>query len=478
MYINQISELESRLDVLDQPGKPEVLLQLLSYYQTKDLSKARFYARMIERVLIEEESTITHFQTCQLLERLQNWYEFYGDIEQAYATLKRLHAMQTQRQQPTTKAYSGTEFPGAIMRIDKHLSSLLDTIHLRICYLDKNLVYQYANEAYKSSVGYTSDTIIGRTALEVLGESALGSVQYYIKKAFDGEQVGYRQEMDYLQGKKFMDTSIHPIRSEENGQIVGCIVITEDITKVQTLSRELDNAENEVGEFAHATSHDLKAPIRSIVGFTQLLDKKLGTLLDEDQKKWLQLIVSSAKRLHYIIDDLEKYADLHRQLERKENIDLNEILKNAILELELPIHDSEAIIQFEELPIIEGSPKGMEVLFFHLLENAIKFSAPGRKPEIQVLYSESLNAHHITIQDNGIGFKNIYKEKIFKLFQRLHKQDSIPGTGIGLASCQKVIFKMGGQIRAEAKEGIGSTIYITLPKKNNQLVSKPSIAQA
>ncbi|MEO1435076.1 MAG: ATP-binding protein [Bacteroidota bacterium] len=468
MYINQISELESSLDALDQPGKPEVLLQLLSYYQTKDLSKARFYARMIEQTLIEEEQELSYQQTCQLLERLQHWYEFYGDIDQAYNTLKRLHQLQS-APKPKGPAHPMEHFPGAIHKIDKHLLKILDTIHLRVCFLDKHLVYQYANQAYKNSVGYPHQTIIGKTANEVLGKDALDSVQYYINRAFEGEQVGYRQEMDYKQGKKFMDTSIYPIQSEGTEEISGCLVITEDITRIQNMSRELSNSREALAQFAHATSHDLKEPIRSIVSFTQLLNKKLDIQLDKEQVKWLKLVVTSAKRLHSIIDDLEKYADLHKQLERLETIDLNESLRRAILELEDPIRDSQAIIQYQALPSLFGSSKGMEILFFHLLENAIKFSAPGRQPEIKIHYSESLNAHHITFQDNGIGFKNIYKDKIFKLFKRLHKQDTIPGTGIGLASCQKVIVKMGGQIRAEAIEGEGSTIYITLPKHTEKL---------
>ena len=245
--------------------------------------------------------------------------------------------------------------------------------------------------------------------------------------------------------------------------------------QIRELNRQLEGKVEQVSDvnreleaFSYSVSHDLRAPLRHIAGFGDKLRRHLGDDADEKSRHYLEVMVSSARRMSALIDDLLVYSRLGRSALRVQTVDMQSLVSDtrAMLDAnsatEAPGHTIEWRIA--PLPVVVGDENMLRQVWLNLLGNAVKYSQGSEPARIEVEYRRGTDGHHFTVRDNGAGFDMKYAGKLFGVFQRLHAPSEFPGTGIGLASVRRVLARHGGRIHAEGEPGKGATFHFTLPE--------------
>lgn len=231
---------------------------------------------------------------------------------------------------------------------------------------------------------------------------------------------------------------------------------------LQRTASELSAMNVDLEQFAYAASHDLQEPLRVVSNYSQLLARMRGDRLDEEAVRWLSFIEESAGRMSGLLTDLRAYIQVAQpESELKDTIDLNRSLDSAVKNLKVAIEESGAKISSDCLPAILGQSAHSVQLFQNLIGNAIKYRGTAA-PRIRISVEKRDGQWRFAVADNGIGIDARYHRTIFGVFKRLHG-GSIPGTGIGLAMCQRIVEHRGGRIWVESEPGAGATFYFTLP---------------
>jgi len=230
------------------------------------------------------------------------------------------------------------------------------------------------------------------------------------------------------------------------------------------MMRELKSSNKELEQFAYVASHDLQEPLRMIVSFIQLLEKRYKDKLDEDANDFIAYIVDGAKRMQLLINDLLNYSRIGRKDQQLSHLDINSVLKAVINNLTKTIKETNAKITFDPLPTLMGNKGEYIQLFQNLISNAIKFHKEEEPPVVHISAICKKNQWIFSVRDNGIGIDSQFFDRIFIIFQRLHKKDEYEGTGIGLAICKKIVENHGGKIWVESELGQNSTFYFSILK--------------
>lgn len=249
--------------------------------------------------------------------------------------------------------------------------------------------------------------------------------------------------------------------------------VQERTQELLTKNEELELRNHELQQFAWVVSHDLKEPLRKIETFTSLIKERyMGE--DKQARNYIDRTIRAANRMSKLISDLLEYSRLSQDFE-PEPVDLNDILGEVMADLDYQIEQKHAVVTLKDLPVISGVPSQMRQVFHNLIGNSLKFAKPGQPSVINInckrVANRSFDAMpdsngsfvRITVTDNGIGFDEIYLEKIFVIFQSLHARETYDGTGIGLAIAKKIIEKHNGLITAQSTPGQGATFIIILP---------------
>jgi signal transduction histidine kinase len=227
---------------------------------------------------------------------------------------------------------------------------------------------------------------------------------------------------------------------------------------------QLKNTIEELDRFAYVASHDLQEPLRKILVFSDKIQTKYKSSIDEEMYRNLEKIVRASERMQSLINDLLRFS---RQTTTNEDftlLPLNELIQDVLTDMEIDIEKTSASVQVGNLPQIWAIPSQMRQLFQNLISNAIKFRKPNDVPVIQVMADDQrTDRFRIIIQDNGIGFDPKYADEIFMVFKRLHSYHEFEGSGVGLSICKKIIDRHNGMIRAESKVGSGSRFIIDFP---------------
>ena len=235
--------------------------------------------------------------------------------------------------------------------------------------------------------------------------------------------------------------------------------------ELEKRSDELQATNKELEAFAYSVSHDLRAPIRHIAGFTELLQKHAGAMLDDKSRRHMSMIRDSANRMGSLVDDLLAFSRIGRAETQKTTVDLEQLVKNVVAEIAPDTQTRKINWHIGTLPICYGDPSMLRMVFSNLISNGAKFTRTREHAEIEI---DSLNDRSdevvVFVKDNGVGFDMKYKDKLFGVFQRLHSQEAFEGTGIGLATVQRIVHRHSGRVWAEASLDKGATFYVALPK--------------
>ena len=224
----------------------------------------------------------------------------------------------------------------------------------------------------------------------------------------------------------------------------------------------LQQSNERLEQFAYAASHDLQEPLRMVTSYLQMLENRYGETFDEDGEEFLQFAVDGADRMREMIDGLLKYSRVESQGEPFEPVELDAVLDDVLEDLQLQIEETVAEINAEELPRVDADASQLRQVFQNLLDNALTYSGDG-PPQIQVSAERRGQEWVVAVEDDGIGIDPDDQERIFSVFDRLHSRDEYQGTGLGLALCQRIIERHGGDIWVTSEPGEGSTFYFTLP---------------
>jgi PAS domain S-box-containing protein len=309
-----------------------------------------------------------------------------------------------------------------------------------------------------------------------------------------GEEFVAEHRLKRRDGQFIWQLSRAIAQRDQQGKIIMWVGTTSNIHRQKTVSDELEkqvaerthdleqanfnlkHSNHDLEQFAYIATHDLQEPLRKIRTYASWINKRHLQQLPEEAQDYLIKIENASERMSILIDDLLNYSLLLRPQEAYEITDLNYILDQVLRDFDAIIRERNATIQREELPPLKAVPLQIYQLFYNILSNSFKFAKEGQPPVISIksrILTEAeiialkldidLSYTEIIFQDNGIGFMQEYAEKIFSIFQRLHSRQKYPGTGIGLALCQKIVTYHHGRIYASSNENEGASMYIALP---------------
>lgn len=245
--------------------------------------------------------------------------------------------------------------------------------------------------------------------------------------------------------------------------------------KVRKRTNQLVIKNQELEQYAYIAAHDLKEPIRSIVGFSQLLEKRSSNEMSEMSKELLKFIVDASYSMREMVDDLLQFSTIQVDRNKMKEIKTRNLIDIIKINLENSFKLNQAKLVLHNMPEnIYGDSTQIKQLFQNLISNAIKFKHPDRNPVVTITCKKLESAYQFSISDNGLGIKKEYHEQIFLLFKRLHTKQKFSGSGIGLSICKKIVLQHGGNIWVESEENVGTSFIFTLKQNFIQEIEPPS----
>jgi PAS domain S-box-containing protein len=327
--------------------------------------------------------------------------------------------------------------------------------------------YVRVNRKFLEKFGFDESEIIGRTSVEIgiLDQEESLRVGSIIREKG-------RLQNDYVKcwtkDKQVVHTvsSIEMMEMNNETYLISFFVDISKIIEQQAIieqhALQLEAVNKELEAFSYTVSHDLRAPLRAIDGYTRVLNEDFNAVLDDEGRKMLSAVLRNAQKMGNLIDDLLAFAKLGRNPVEKTNINMHNLVEEVLADLKkVTNHKAEVIIG--TLHPVRGDYSLIKQVAINLLSNSIKYSSKKENPIVEITSKSDDRQMVYSIRDNGEGFDMKYAEKLFGVFQRLHSSEQFEGTGIGLAIVQRIISKHGGTIHAEAEPGKGATFHFTLP---------------
>jgi PAS domain S-box-containing protein len=377
----------------------------------------------------------------------------------------------------------------ALRRSEMRTRSILETALDAIVMMDCEGVVHEWNPAAERMFGYTRDHAVGQKLADLVIPPHLRDrhraalVRYLV----DGHGPILNQRIETVamraDGTEFpVELAVTVGKTDGSRMFTGYI---SDITerkraeeqvrqltseleqRVQKRTQQLELANKELEAFSYSVSHDLRAPLRHINGFVEILRSSAGQTLDQESRGYLETIADSARQMGQLIDDLLAFSRMGRAELRFAPVKLDSIVAESLRELQQETAGREIHWNIQPLPEVQGDSSMLRQVFINLLSNALKYTRTRKVTDIEVTHTETPEEHIISVADNGVGFDNAYAHKLFGVFQRLHPAHEFEGTGIGLAIVRRVIARHGGRVWAEGIVDKGATFSVALPKRKS-----------
>lgn len=358
-------------------------------------------------------------------------------------------------------------------------ASLLDLTHDTILVRDMDFVITYWNHGARELYGWSPREAIGKHSDELLRTifpAPLDDIRAELLQTGRWEGELKRTKAD---GSELVVASRWSLRRDDRERPVAIMETSNNVTlrkqreeEIRALneelagrSAELEVTNKELEAFAYSVSHDLRAPLRHMAGYAELLQKKASTILDEKSNRYMNMILESAKRMGNLIDDLLTFSRIGRAETQMTIVKLDQLVKEVHSELQQETKGRDILWKIDTLPVCRGDRSMLRVVLVNLLSNAVKFTRGQPHAKIEIGCAEG-NKDEIVVfvRDNGAGFDMKYVQKLFGVFQRLHHADAFEGTGIGLATVQRIIHRHGGKAWGEGAVDEGATFYFSVPK--------------
>ncbi|WP_281615329.1 ATP-binding protein [Flammeovirga sp. SubArs3] len=361
---------------------------------------------------------------------------------------------------------------------DKILSLIYDTVGDVIFALNVNstddYIFSSVNQSFLNATGLNRDQVIGKNVKEVIPEPSLSLVLGHYETAIRTKSsVSWEEITPYPTGRKIGEVRIAPI-FDQNDHCKMLIGSVHDITESRNYAKKLEDSMEKVAQknyeleqMGYVTSHDLREPLNTIQSFSMLLKEELSELDNiGNSEKYLEFINSATGRMQVLLKGMLDYNVIGKQLQLKK-ADLNAVVDGVLADLAGSIMKVEAEVIVPELPTLNVYETELRLLFQNLISNSIKYRQPDVPIKIEITSEQLDEKWKIEVIDNGIGIEEEYFERVFHVFQRLHKKNEFEGAGIGLSICKKVIDLHDGQIWVEKNQPQGSKFCFTI---SNELV--------
>lgn len=376
-----------------------------------------------------------------------------------------------------------------LRKSEEHFRLLAENINDLVSQHEPDGSLRYVSPSCQRVLGYSADFLHGHAWEALLHPDEAAWVLHPFSTGVlnvSEEPVVYRlrhQSGAYV----WFETISKKIRDAE-GNVLALQCVSRDVSERVRVSQELkeftaklQQSNRELEQFAYVASHDLQEPLRKIQAFGDRLKLRYGASLDAGGREYIERMQSAAERMQTMINDLLALSRVSTQVQPHTPVDLNEIVRDVVADLEIRIEQTGGRVEIEPLPLLRADPVRMRQLFQNLIGNALKFHRPGAPPVVRIACKQlpcppgallagtsAQMCYQITVADNGIGFEEKYLDRIFLVFQRLHGRSSYPGSGIGLAICRKIVEQHGGTITARSAPDAGATFIVTLPAQCEQ----------
>lgn len=345
--------------------------------------------------------------------------------------------------------------------------------------------FLYLNSSGEKLIGLNREQVIGKMLCELIPINRIGG---FFEKYVQVVETGKTLEEEFpIAAEEIKATWIrHQVVPLLDGVAITSRNISErkrNEEEIQSLNqaliqraKQLENANQELDAFAYSVSHDLRSPLRGIDGYSRILEEDYLKNLDEDGRFYLSQIRGATREMNELIDDLLEFSRLGRRGMKRMSTDMSSLFQGIFESFKKEIPHRRLTMQMEELPEVPGDPAMLTLVVRNLLDNAIKFTRPreealitvGSRQIMECAYPGQTPTVTYFVRDNGVGFEMVYADKIFKVFQRLHRAEEFEGTGIGLALVKRIIERHGGRVWAEGVEGEGAVFYFSLPNSNGE----------
>jgi PAS domain S-box-containing protein len=349
------------------------------------------------------------------------------------------------------------------------------------------------NKAAEHLYGYSEEEVRGKPVTILIPEDLRQDEVKNFSRLVHGERIDHYETRRRRKNGTLVEVSltISPVKGRD-GRIVAASKTSRDVTerkhaqeeiirlkedlerRVEERTARLRTAIGELESFTYTVAHDLRAPLRGIHQFCDLLLEEKSQLLDDEAKQWLRNVTDGARRMDGLIEGLLAYSRIGREEISITTIDPALLVEEILATMKREIEERKATIEVApDFPRVRGNRLLLTQALTNLISNAIKFVPPGRLPVVRISFASLDRSVRITIEDNGIGIDPRHRDRLFRIFERLHPRDEFPGTGIGLAIVKKAVEQMGGTVDFGPADGLGCRFFVDLPAAEQEDVRAP-----